>query len=307
MKIAHISDLHICSKLRHSNIKRTRFLLNYIVENNYDHIVISGDITDNAETKDFKIFREILEQFDLLDSHKVSLVIGNHDIFGGIQTVDDILDFPSRCQKVSYKSKINQFGEYFLETFSHAFHPNDSDLFPYVKNLGDAALIGINSIAEYSHLKNTFAAKGKVSKEEIAGIQRIFSSKEYLGKIKIVLIHHHFFKYPDEFSSSEPNLWRKIEGNMMKLTKKKRILKLFANNNVKLILHGHIHGNCEYTRNNIKIINAGLTFNDINANLVQFNSITIEKGEIFNETVTLDRSWKSIGKLSILGNRAANF
>ena len=94
MRIAHISDLHFTSFFKENNLKKIRYLLKQIIKSGIDHIVISGDLTDNANREDFLILRKLFDELDLLHHDKLSLVIGNHDIFGGVQTAEDI--FTSR-------------------------------------------------------------------------------------------------------------------------------------------------------------------------------------------------------------------
>ena len=52
-------------------------------------------------------------------------------------------------------------------------------------------------------------------------------------------------------------MWNKIEDYTMKLRGKKKLLKLFLESNVKLVLHGHSHEMREYFREGIRFVNAG--------------------------------------------------
>jgi len=54
MKIAHISDLHFSIFLKDSNLKNIKYLIKYILQTKADHIVITGDLTDNACSKTLK-------------------------------------------------------------------------------------------------------------------------------------------------------------------------------------------------------------------------------------------------------------
>ena len=96
MKIAHISDLHFSTFFKDSNLKSIKYLIKYILQTKADHIVITGDLTDNACSKDFEILRSLFRSYDILRGDRLSVVIGNHDIFGGLQTPEDILSFPGK-------------------------------------------------------------------------------------------------------------------------------------------------------------------------------------------------------------------
>ncbi|MHB1688154.1 MAG: metallophosphoesterase family protein, partial [Ignavibacteriaceae bacterium] len=59
MKIAHISDLHFTTFFKKSNYGSIQYLLEYALNHNADHIVITGDLTDNADKNDFLILRTV--------------------------------------------------------------------------------------------------------------------------------------------------------------------------------------------------------------------------------------------------------
>ena len=81
--IPHISDLHINPQYRKANVNRTRLLLQKIARLGVDHVVISGDITSGALPEDFAQARELFRDAGLLRPSRLSMVIGNHDIYGG--------------------------------------------------------------------------------------------------------------------------------------------------------------------------------------------------------------------------------
>jgi 3',5'-cyclic-AMP phosphodiesterase len=254
MKIAHFSDLHLCIKYKRGNINRTKKMIKHALDSGAEHFVFSGDISDNAQQKDFLILRKILETYNLFTADKATVIIGNHDIFGGIQTGQDVINFPSKCGKVDYKEKVQLFFENFSKLFENAFFPDENNLFPFAKVLGDILLVGINSIDKYSKIKNPFASNGHVSKQQKENLQNIFDVKIFSDKIKVAVIHHHFCKTA---ISSENGLWNKVENFTMKLRGKKKLVKLFNENKIELVLHGHSHEVAEYDRKGIRFINAG--------------------------------------------------
>ena len=257
MKIAHISDLHICSKFKRNNISKTKKLIRHALEKGADHLVITGDLSDNAQEKDFLILRKILQTYKLLSSDKTSIVIGNHDIFGGVQTAHDVINFPSKCINTNYSEKVEEFVKYFEELFENAVFASKEKFFPYAKVIGDVALFGFNSIDKYSKLKNTFASNGHVAKTQREDFQNLLSNGQFADKAKIALVHHHFYKNSSESKSSESSLWNKVESFTMKLRGKKKMFNLFKENGISLVLHGHSHEIKEYTRKGIRFLNAG--------------------------------------------------
>jgi len=256
MKIVHLSDLHLNPVYNHENINKTRAFLKNVAEEGFDHLTIGGDIAHDADEESFMIFRKMLKEFDLLDSKRVSLTIGNHDIFGGVYTVSELLNFPVRCRSTDYEKKVNAFVSYFEELFMDCYFPSEDSIFPFAKFLDESVIIGINTIDKYSRIKNPFASNGKVTQTDFDNLQKIFGLESVKDRKKIILAHHHFYKNNLEAKSSSNELWNKIEGYTLKLRGKKKLLKQFKRNNVSLILHGHSHENKIYQRMGLNIYNS---------------------------------------------------
>jgi 3',5'-cyclic AMP phosphodiesterase CpdA len=220
-------------------------------------VVITGDIAANAEKRDLRLARTLLKGYGLLDSHALSVVIGNHDIFGGVHHPEDIFTFPKSCRQTNYKGKVRNFCESFRESFDRCLFESESSMFPYAKVLGDLVLVGINSVAEYSKLGNPFGSNGEVSDREFEQTGKILNSPMLRGRRKIVLIHHHFCTYAPQEGGGLNSIWNSVEGQTMKLRGKKKLLELFKAAGVELVLHGHLHENREYERNGVRIVNGG--------------------------------------------------
>ena len=98
--IIHISDLHFHSypqklsefnakrilgatnllirRAREFPLKRAKLLVEIIQKMEWDHLVISGDITQLSLEKEFSLAREILDPL-LIKSERVTVIPGNHD------------------------------------------------------------------------------------------------------------------------------------------------------------------------------------------------------------------------------------
>jgi 3',5'-cyclic AMP phosphodiesterase CpdA len=286
MKIAHIADLHICSTHKRTNIKSATAIINKLAKEDIDHLVITGDVADNASEKDFQILRRILKNADMLDSKKTSIIIGNHDIFGSVQTAEDILSFPLRCKTTDYNAKVAAFCNVFAELFEGAVFASPTDVFPYVKIIGDFAFFGINTIDVYSKLKNPFASNGKVSKKQFEDLKELFERDEVKDKRKLVLAHHQFSKYLWEAPKPGQSLWQKIERQTMKLRGKKKLLSLFLRNNVEMLFHGHVHDSRDYWRDSIRFSNAGGTMNGAAYGELKINYVEIDENSTSFEVKT---------------------
>ncbi len=295
LKIAHISDLHLNSFFNDSTYKKLEFLLKNISDQKVDHLVITGDLTDNAERTDFLLLRRLLKRYGFLSGQKLSLTIGNHDIFGGVQKPDDIFLFGDKCRNVDYKKKVSDFISYFPEAFENCDYV-DKDYFPFLKIINDVLFLGINSIAEYSAINNPFASNGEVSLSQFNKTLELLSkhSVDYLHIF--VLIHHHFNKIKSNSKSSLGMIWKNIEKQTMKLKNKKRLFKLFKNFNVDFVLHGHLHESKEYTRREIRFLNAGATIRGKHENRISYNIIDTENKKINIKMFELEANVKPKGQ-----------
>jgi 3',5'-cyclic AMP phosphodiesterase CpdA len=257
MRIAHISDLHIDNNNGTYNFEKARIALEYIADTGYDHLIITGDITHNADRESFELARRLLRKFNMLKRNKLSLVIGNHDIFGGVHFAKDIIQFPGRCEKTDYKKKISEFYYFFRESFEGTYSPDFINLFPYLKELDEAVIIGMNTIAGYSYSRNPFASNGKVHKKQRYEIEKLLLRSLHTGKRKIILSHHHFHKDNSIKVSIPGSPWNHVEKYTMKLYGKKKLIKLFQRDGVDLVLHGHTHESIEYYIKGIRFMNGG--------------------------------------------------
>ena len=292
MLIAHISDLHLNNFYNDSTFQLTNSLLKYISERKVDHLIITGDITDNARQKDFEIFRRMLKKYGFLSGEKLSIIFGNHDIYGGVQKAEDIFTFPEKCSKIDYKEMVENFLSYFPEAFDNCFYMSHKNFFPFAKKLNDVLIVGINSIARYSKLSNPFGSNGEIEASQFGEIYDLLKDVSKEIKYKILMTHHHFSKMKNNAKSTFGSLWLNIEKQTMKLRGKRRLFNLFREFNVDLVLHGHLHESKEYHRKEIRFLNAGATIKNDN-NLLKVNFINLTDGRIDVKIKKLDRFVKS--------------
>jgi 3',5'-cyclic AMP phosphodiesterase CpdA len=280
MKIFHISDLHLDIKYKRSNYIKTRSLFEQITAEGFDHLIISGDISENADASSLGLGRNLLEKFGLLDRSKTTLIIGNHDIFGGVYFAEDVINFPSKCIATDYHRKVEQFEYYFRETFQNIIAAKKNTFFPFVKEFDDFVLIGLNSIAKYSLMRNPMASNGTISKEQISSAAKIIKHSSFNNKRRIVISHHHFSKHKIHAVRNTYALWRMIESQSIKLRKKKSIIKQLKALDVEMVLHGHKHCTQQYERKGIRFINAGSSVLGHRANEINIVEINVTPGGI---------------------------
>jgi 3',5'-cyclic AMP phosphodiesterase CpdA len=254
---AHLSDLHLSAEHKRHNLRRADRLLSFIKALEVDHIVMTGDLAADARSKDFEVARRLFKSYGLLDPEKLSVIPGNHDIYGGVHTAEDILTFPRRVKETEYPEKVEEFREYFRETFSRALFASPTHPFPYAKEFGDVALIGVNSVARHSRVNNPLGSNGEVDDGQFRRLRLLLEAPPLQGKRKIVMIHHHFRKIASTQAGAVNSVWAAIERRTMKMRGKKRLFEIFREHNVDIVLHGHVHYNESYERKGVRFLNGG--------------------------------------------------
>lgn len=255
-RIAHISDLHIKYDSPEANVNKFSALLYDAVSSGCDHILISGDIADYADERDYGIIRHVLGEFGLLNSSRLSVIPGNHDIFGGPSPDVPFFMYPTQCKELDYSAKLNQFYNSFIETFEGTI-TGESSYLPYVKILNDSiAVIAINSVPEYSRDMNPLGTNGHVSKKQIKELEKLLELADIKGKLKIGLIHHHFNRPENNKHHPEHSLWLKTEQWKMRIHEKADLFDFLKKSKVNMVLHGHTHITDTYARKGTFFVNS---------------------------------------------------
>lgn len=249
-KIAHISDSHLILNNENNSGKAFIELMEDIRKRGCDHVVHTGDVVDNPENADFIFAAELMNQYGLLNSEKLTVVPGNHDIFGGAAKGIEGLKFIYNCSNTDYGKNLKKFTTHFEKTF-----PGDK-IFPYLKISGNTALIAVNSIAHWDIKKNPEGSNGMISPKDFKALEKILKQKKIKDLVKIIVLHHHFgLPEPTKENKSHP-VWLEGIDYKMKLHGKKKLLELFKKYKVNLILHGHTHISEVYNAGKIISVNS---------------------------------------------------
>ncbi len=277
-RIGHISDTHISRQFYREHIKSLKLLLKEMLKDKIDHIVVSGDIVSTGDEDDFYLAREIFFSFGLLSSDRLTVVPGNHDIFGGPHRAVDILSFPQHIRSVDYNHHMTLFQNAFAETFSNIYRLSPVSIFPFVKILGDFAIVGINSIPPWSLRKNILGTNGNIDDEQFKALERLKDNGLIAERTVVAVLHHQF----NDIKSSDIDgggLWTSIEAKTMRMRKRRKTLRLFESIGVKYVLHGHIHRNELFEKQNIVFVNGAGAVCDDPVRFLKYN--VLEKNKDF--------------------------
>ncbi len=250
LRIAHISDLHLSVSKETERGGNFVELLESIRKHSCDHIVITGDIADDAVTEDLVYAREILAQFDFMNYEKLTVIPGNHDIYGASPSGDLSFTFVDLCSKIDIRANEKVFTEVFKEV------TGELNGFPFVKLIENVAFICVNSMFEWSIERNPEGSNGSISSHDLKVIDELLASEDVKNRCKIFLMHHHLSRTRDVHDAPAHNLWLKSISYKMDFYKPSRLLKVLKKHKVNLLLHGHTHYTGVYVRKGITCVNS---------------------------------------------------
>ncbi|MCX6137772.1 MAG: metallophosphoesterase [Ignavibacteriales bacterium] len=283
-KLIHISDPHLSRQYYREHIKSLKLLLRSILDAGCDHLVITGDIVSTADPDDYYLARELFASYGLLHSGKLTVVPGNHDIFGGPHRAVEVLSFPQHIRSVDYYRRMELFKEAFAECFDGAEGLIPGRQFPFVKKAGPFEILGLNSIAPWSLWDNPLGSNGVLDDEQFSALENLGTEKNPEA-VRVVALHHHFNNLHDD--AVQNSLWHKIESRTMRMKKRRKTIRLLGALKVSLVLHGHIHRNEIYSRNNLTFAcGAGAVCDDPNR-FLKYNEILHADSDTRISMVTL--------------------
>ena len=226
--LAQLSDVHLAPvrglALRHLNLKRGLGYLNWqrgrrhvhrrdaldlvvadLKAQRPDHIAVTGDLINLGLPAEFEAARAWLEGLGAPD--KVTVIPGNHDIYTHLKG----------------DPGIERWADYMRGDAGGAKPGAGEARFPFVRRIGPAALIALNSAVPTP----PFVAAGELGERQIAALGEILASTRAEGFIRVVLIHH-----PPLPGQAPP---RRALRDAAEL---ERVLALAG---AELVLHGHNH------------------------------------------------------------------
>lgn len=270
MKIAHLSDLHIGISNYHN--EKIEKIIKSISEQNVEHLVITGDLTNSGSPEEFEKIVEILCRYSFYSAERLTVIPGNHDLYSpffreflsfrtvyrSVKKIIAFLRFHFLYTKKKYLNDVNTFNSYFKETFkSAAVDGINRGGYPFVKILNDkVALIGIDSNSLPSFIKNPGCSTGEITRKAFKALNQIFINPQVKNKIKIVLIHHYL--HPTDTFIGKRKFFRFIQ-----LYNREELVELFDKYEVNLVLHGHFHVSNKYwlVDHKVMVLNGGATAN----------------------------------------------
>jgi 3',5'-cyclic AMP phosphodiesterase CpdA len=232
--LAHLSDVHLAPLVGFApgswgvkrftgyvnwHLRRARVHLRGVVDRivadmlamKPDHIVVTGDLANIGLPLELERAREWLA--GLGPPERVTVIPGNHDIYA----------------RVGRDSGVARWKDYMVSNAQGAAfvsaHAAAEPCFPFVRRLGDIALIGVNSAVPTPPL----LATGIVGGEQLERLGAILDRLREADLMRIVLIHH----------PPLPGQASRTRG----LVDAEAMAETLARHGAELVLHGHNHRN----------------------------------------------------------------
>jgi 3',5'-cyclic AMP phosphodiesterase CpdA len=215
--LAHLSDWHLASRPRSSELKLKRVLglINWHRGRKYvhrpdvleatlqdvkssapDHIAVTGDLVNFSLPAEYERARGLLEM--LGPPHDVTVIPGNHDTY----------------VRGTEPSPVTYWGEY--------MRGDDGILrFPFLRRRGDVALIALSTALPTAPL----LATGRLGPHQLTRLSDMLDQTR--GSFRVVLIHHPPITPPSQ--------------HLRRLVDAEDLLRVLAAHGAELLLHGHDH------------------------------------------------------------------
>ncbi len=255
IKIAHISDLHISGKQDRRHLADLDRLFAWFNTEGFDHLVISGDLSNSANPADWRIVREKLESHGLYHWDKTTVIAGNHDLINLEEEMRfyNALNPLPLFRKKALERKVMEFCAFFQELITGEDRGEKG--FPFVKIINypsvKIAVVALNSVYPWYPADNPLGARGFIDPAQLRALN-VESVRSSLKECFVIgLCHHAYRVYGTDSLIDQAFDWT------MELKNREEFLSLMKVIHAKLVLHGHFHRFQSYTVNGITFINGG--------------------------------------------------
>jgi 3',5'-cyclic-AMP phosphodiesterase len=255
VKIAHISDLHVSGKQDRRQLSDLDRLFDHFNIAGFDHLVISGDLSNRANLDDWRIVREKLEIHGLYHWDKTTVIAGNHDLINLEEEMRfyNALNPLPLLRKKTFDRKMAEFVAYFQKLITG--EELGDNAFPFIKIINypavKIAFVALNSVYPWYPADNPLGARGVITPGQL----RALSHENVLAPLRecfvIGLCHHAYRVYGTDSLIDQAFDWT------MELKNREEFLALMKTIQAKLVLHGHFHRFQAYTVSGITFINGG--------------------------------------------------
>ena len=186
LRIALLSDQHIDSVTNPKSWRLARAAFRAAANEGVDHIVIAGDLFDcsTAMYRDRALVEEELRALSLWDAKKLTIIVGNHDIFHTPHhgTIEERLLEWTRISLEDAGEMHEAFCSWVKPLIPAAARMSDA-VYPFAKDLGGVMLVGLDTCS----FDTATSSNGFFTEEN----DRLVRAHAERIKKPIILVSHH--------------------------------------------------------------------------------------------------------------------
>jgi predicted MPP superfamily phosphohydrolase len=232
VRFIHLSDLHIKKDMKKTEnkncIKVVEFIINkYLNEATKPIILITGDIVDDGEEKQYKAAVKILKP--LTEHFTILACPGNHD-YGPCG------NFYAEESQALFQKYI--LGNLLKEKEAQKANVTMEKLFPTEHTVDNVVFLGVDSVVgnenEFGHF-----ASGEVGEKQRIALTKKLKAIGQSGKKAVVYFHHHPIHYQNG-----------IDKPFMEMEDAKQVLRILATQ-THFVCFGHRHKTDVYSSDDI--------------------------------------------------------
>lgn len=254
-KIAHISDLHISANDVDSEKLFSR-LISDITDKNCNHIILTGDFVHQPTKENFDYVKYLFRNNNIYSRDKLTVIPGNHEIFGGADKKGKSFLFPTQCKNQDYDLNLENVSDFLEEIFPERF---DGE-YPFIKILTDKIVLScFNSVEKWDRDMNPIGSNGFINEFQLDRFDKLQKQIKNF-RYKIALVHHHFFYIAENGEDEVHTEWLYSERNTMQLHNRNEFANILKSAGISCICHGHTHYTNSYFKDGMHFINSSGCF-----------------------------------------------
>ncbi len=246
----------------------------------FDHIVISGDLSNNAEPLDWGLVRDKLQAHGLYQWEKTSVVAGNHDLINLEEEMRfyNALNPLQKARTKAFERKLEGFCQFFQELITG--DEQGKGAFPFLKIINyqpvKIAITALNTVYPWYPAENPLGARGWITPGQLRALKLPEVSRSLENCFVIGLCHHAYKVYGTDSLIDQAFDWT------MELKNRDEFFSMMKAIDAKLVLHGHFHRFQSYEVNGVTFINGG----SFKYNPLQYSELVIGAGGVFRQRFT---------------------
>uniref|UniRef100_Q3APN9 Calcineurin-like phosphoesterase domain-containing protein n=1 Tax=Chlorobium chlorochromatii (strain CaD3) TaxID=340177 RepID=Q3APN9_CHLCH len=252
LKIAHISDIHLSGANDRSHAARLTRLLQHLRNEQFDHLVITGDLGNHADPDEWRVVQQLLKQTEWYHWERCTILPGNHDLMNLEEEMRlyNALNPIQWFRQKAFQRKRQLFCELFYEIMG-----GKNQTFPFLKILNyptlRLALVALDSVAAWHPSTNPLGARGFIEPQQLTALQQPQIAEALRSCVVIGLCHHAYKVYGTDSLIDQAFDWT------MELQNRDAFFSLMQQLGASIVLHGHFHRFQSYQKEGITFINGG--------------------------------------------------